>query len=142
MKKIILFLTFTVCLATRAESPNTIIFDHNDKNARKKLIGKSPEAVEALLGAALRKGYTAGGSGTDKRTFKLVYLEVGQAIVSVSELDSKIINNSKDNVDTGYKCVAINFDQENGFKFKEGGAAIDWNYDCIVYKNLSGHFVR
>jgi hypothetical protein len=43
-----------------------------------------------MLGSALRKGYAIGGSGVDKRTFKLVYLEAGQVRVSTSDLDSKL----------------------------------------------------
>lgn len=117
---------------------NASTFDHNDKNARASLVGKTPSQVEAILGSAVRKGHPVGGSGIEKRTFKLVYVEAGQAPVYDWQMKMKIHNNTKDNSDTGVKCVAVNFDMDNGYKFVEGGAAVDWNYDCISYKDLTG----
>jgi hypothetical protein len=117
---------------------NALEIDRNDPKFIAKLSGKTPSEVEKIIGESVFKGHPMRGDEVDSQTYKLVYVEKGQAPIYEWQLRLRVSNNAKTNTDTGVKCVAVVFSSDNGFKFVNGGAAIDWNYDCISYRDLKG----
>ena len=123
---------------SRLNVKNAIEVDRNDPAFISRIKNKTPSEVEKILGEAVFKGHPSRGYDLDSQEYKLVYVEKGQMPIYEFQLRLRVSNNSKTNADTGVKCIALNFSAENSFKFQNGGAAIDWNYDCISYKDLKG----
>ena len=123
---------------SRLNVKNAIEVDRNDPAFISKIKNKTPSEVEKILGEAVFRGHPTRGYDQDLQEYKLVYVEKGQAPIYEWQLRLRVSNNSNTNADTGVKCIAVNFSAENGFKFENGGAAIDWNYDCIRYKDIKG----
>lgn len=140
MKRILLVLSlsFIGVSCSGLNVKNAIEIDRNDPAFLSKIKNKTPSEVEKLLGEAVFKGHPSRGYDLITQEYKLVYVEKGQMPIYEFQLRLRVSNNANTNADTGVRCVAVNFSSENGFKFENGGAAIDWNYDCISYKDLKG----
>lgn len=131
----VLFLGMSGC-ATMGKNATEV--SPKDPSVAHKLVGKTPSQAEAILGPAVMKGFDDG----NPRMYQLIYAASGQAPVYDWQLKMKVNNNKRENQDTGVKCVSINFNQEDSYKFQDGGAAIYTDYDCIQFRNLTGEMPK